>query len=80
MDDVVLITTSNLPLAGDLREGFRAGGYQGALITPEESIANLTDAVLLVLTADLANDHVQALARQAHHAVEPSYGLTPSSP
>ncbi len=80
MNDTVLITTSDLSLAGTLRTGFADEGYRVDLITPEESIANQTDAVLLVLTGDLGDDHVQALASQAHDDLHiPVFGVATQS-
>jgi DNA-binding NtrC family response regulator len=80
MNDTVLITTSDLSLAGALRTGFADEGYRVDLITPEESIANQADAVLLVLTGDLGDDHVKALAAQAHDDLHvPVFGVAAQS-
>ncbi|MEM7417865.1 MAG: sigma-54 dependent transcriptional regulator [Gemmatimonadota bacterium] len=61
----VLISTHDLPVAGVLREGFEAAGYDTDLVTPTESLTPDDGAALLVLTGGLA-DAGGALARQAH--------------
>ena len=49
-DETVLVTTHDLPLAGELREGFRHAGYRVDLFTSGEDPAESEDPVLLVLT------------------------------
>ena len=46
----VLVTTHDLPLAGELREGFRHAGYRVELFTPGENPSESEEPVLLVLT------------------------------
>ena len=48
--ETVLVTTHRLPLAGQLRDGFRHGGYRVELFTAEEDPARTDDPVLLVMT------------------------------
>ncbi len=48
--ETVLVTTHDLPLAGELREGFRHAGYRVALFTAPEDPSETDDPVLLVLT------------------------------
>ena len=48
--ETVLVTTHDLPLAGELREGFRHAGYRVALFTAAEDPSESDDPVLLVLT------------------------------
>ena len=59
----VFVSTHHLPMAGRLREAFRASGFKVDLVTPSESLALAGDAVLLVLTAPAGE--AQPLVRQA---------------
>jgi DNA-binding NtrC family response regulator len=57
--DRVLISTHDLPKAGELRDAFKAAGFATELVTPGEHVSTDSDAVLLILTgvekgADLA--------------------------
>ena len=63
-DDRVLISTHDLPTAGQLREGFKASGYETDLVTPDEELSADGSAVLLVLTGG-AEEAGGGLARQA---------------
>ncbi len=77
MADSVLVTTHNLPLAGELRDGFRHEGYRVELLTAGESVGDVRDAALLVLTG--AAD-TEAAARQAGEAVAaeiPAFAVLP---
>jgi DNA-binding NtrC family response regulator len=50
MADTVIITTQDLEPAVRLRDAFREAGYDVELLTPGEHVADVRDAVLLVLT------------------------------
>ncbi len=63
--ETVLVTTHNLPLAGELREGFRHAGYRVDLFTSGEDPAGSEDPVLLVLTGGV---RTEAAVRQAGDA------------
>ena len=52
--ELVLVSTHDLPTAGALRDGFRKAGYRVELVTPSESIDGSDDAELLVLTGGAA--------------------------
>ncbi|MDZ7779177.1 MAG: sigma-54 dependent transcriptional regulator [Gemmatimonadota bacterium] len=47
--DRVLVSTHDLPMAGELREGFEGEGYEVELVTPTEKL-DVEKAALLVLT------------------------------
>ena len=51
--DRVLISTHDLPLAGELRDGFSEAGYDTDLVTPSERLSASERSVLLVLTGGL---------------------------
>ena len=59
----ILISTHGLPLAGRLREAFRALGYRVELVTPSEDLAQCKDPALLVVTG--APAQTSFLQRQA---------------
>jgi DNA-binding NtrC family response regulator len=46
----VLVSTHGLPLAGRLRDAFRAVGYRVDLVTPSEDLSQTREPVLLVAT------------------------------
>ena len=46
----VLVSTHDLPRAGDVRDGFVAAGYDTELVTPSERLTREDEVVLLVLT------------------------------
>lgn len=50
MAETVLVTTHDLPLAGELRAGFRHAGYRVELFTAGEDVAGVDEPVLLVFT------------------------------
>ncbi|MDX1492710.1 MAG: sigma-54 dependent transcriptional regulator [Longimicrobiales bacterium] len=60
----VLISTHDLPRAGDLKKGFEEAGYATELVTPDETITDQDDAALLVYTGD-PEEADAPLARQA---------------
>ena len=71
----VLISTHDLPRAGELRLGFQKAGYATDLVTPEERITGEEGAALLVLTGGL-EDGGGALGRQAREALHvPVFGV-----
>ena len=67
MAETVLVTTHDLPLAGELRDGFRHAGYRVELFTPGERVDAVEDPVLLVLTggagAAAAGRHAEQASR-----------------
>jgi len=69
----VLISTHNLPLAGRLRDAFRASGYRVELVTPSEDLSETCDPLLLVATAADA----QALLAQAVRLDIPTVIVSP---
>ena len=60
---LVLISTHDLPVAGRLREAFRALGYRVDLVTPAEDITEAREPVLLVVSGGVRE--TAALVRQA---------------
>jgi DNA-binding NtrC family response regulator len=64
MNAHVLISTHDLPRAGELRLGFEAAGYDTDLVTPAERLGADDGAALLVLTGGL-EDAGGKLAQQA---------------
>ena len=67
MADTVLVTTHDLPLAGELRDGFRHAGCRVELLTAGERVEGVEDPVLLVLTGGAgtapARRHVEQASR-----------------
>ena len=63
--ETVLVTTHDLPLAGQLRDGFRHAGYRVDLFTSGEDPADADEAVLFVLTG---GDRTEAAVRQTSRA------------
>ena len=49
-DERILISTHDLPKAGELRDAFKASGYRIDLVTPKERLTEDPNTVLLVLT------------------------------
>jgi len=68
-DNRVLISTHDLPRAGELRAGFEHVGYSTDLVTPGEELSTDLGAVLLVLTAG-AEQGGSGLARQARDELQ----------
>jgi DNA-binding NtrC family response regulator len=64
----VLISTHDLPRAGDLRTGFQKAGFATELVTPSERLAKDDEIALLVLTGGL-DDAGGELGRQAREVV-----------
>ncbi|MHC4937332.1 MAG: sigma 54-interacting transcriptional regulator [Planctomycetota bacterium] len=52
-DGRVLISTHELPTAGQLREGFEEAGYETELVTPGEKLPDDGGAWLLLVTGEL---------------------------
>jgi len=65
MNDTILVSTQNLPLAGEVRTVLRGGGYRVEFVTTDEDIEHNEAAVLLILTA--ADSQGARLADQAKH-------------
>lgn len=63
-EDVVLISTHDLPRAGALREAFQRAGYGCDLVTPGETL-RAAGAVLLVVTGGVETGAAGDLVRQA---------------
>jgi DNA-binding NtrC family response regulator len=65
MADTVVITTRDLEHAVPLRDAFREAGYGVELLTAGEKIADVENAVLLVLTGALDEKQARRLGREA---------------
>ncbi len=65
MNDTILVSTQDLPIAGELRTVLKGGGYRVEFVTPDEDIGHVENAALLVLTA--AGAEGARLANQAKH-------------
>ena len=67
MAETILVTTHDLPLAGELRDGFRHAGFKVELLTAGERVDGVEDPVLLVLTGGAgtaaARRHVEQASR-----------------
>jgi len=78
--DRVLISTHDLPRAGELRDGFEKAGYSTELVTPGERIGGDDTAALLVLTGALEEGGGE-LGRQARELVHvPIFGVSDGEP
>jgi DNA-binding NtrC family response regulator len=71
----VLVSTHHLPMAGRLREPFRAAGYRVELVTPSEDLAAAKEPVLLVVTGTPAE--TAPLVRQAAARALPTVLVSP---
>ena len=65
MAETVLVTTHDLPLAGELRTGFRGAGYRVEFLTPGEDATRIEDPRALILTGGAGEAEGRALIRQA---------------
>ncbi len=74
----VLITTVDLEPAVRLRDAFEAEGFAVELMTPGERIADVRDAVLLILTGGLDQKQARRLAREAAENTLPIIALIES--
>jgi DNA-binding NtrC family response regulator len=79
MPETVIITTQDLEPAVRLRDAFRDGGYDTELLTPGERVADVPDAVLLILTGSLDDKQARRLGREAADAGIPAIGLFDSA-
>jgi len=75
MTGTVLVSTSDLTLAGSLRDGFTGAGYGVDFVTPGEDISGQPDPRLLVLTGSLDDAGSHALAAQASALHVPAFGV-----
>jgi DNA-binding NtrC family response regulator len=71
----VLVSTHNLPLAGRLREAFRAAGYRVDLATPSEDLSQAKEPALLVVTG--TPTETAPLLRQAAALALPAIVVSP---
>ena len=75
--DLILISTHDLPKAGELRTAFEETGYATELVTPSERLSQDPDAALLVLTG-LDEDAHGGLARQGRQELKvPVFAISP---
>jgi DNA-binding NtrC family response regulator len=80
MAETVLITTQDLEPAVRLRDAFRSAGYGVELLTPGERVADVPDAILLILTGSLNEKQARRLCREAvEHDGLPVIGLFDSA-
>jgi len=76
-EDIVLVSTHDLPRAGALREAFTRAGYGCELVTPGETLS-CDGAVLLILTGGLEEGAGGRLARQAREKLQiPVFAIAP---
>jgi len=79
MAETVLITTYDLEPAVRLKEAFQKEGYRVELLTSTESIADVAEPALLVLTGGLEERRARKLVREAEeHDRLPIIGLADS--
>jgi DNA-binding NtrC family response regulator len=71
MSGLILVSTHDLPRAGELREAFRAEGYEVDLVTPEEELSTEREPGLLVLTGGAAANPGEPLVEQAREMEVP---------
>ena len=76
MADTVLVTTHDLPLAGELRDGFRHAGYRVELFTSSEDVGAVRDPVLLVFTGGADTPAARRQAGQAARSGLPAFAVT----
>jgi DNA-binding NtrC family response regulator len=79
LSERVLVSTHDLKRAGALREAFRENRFAVELVTPDEDVSGVADAVLLVLTDGAeaaATDGLLAAARR--HGELPVVGFVSS--
>ena len=75
MAETVLVTTHDLPLAGELRDGFRHEGYRVELFTRGEQVEGTGDPVLLVLTGGAGTAAARRHAEQASRLGLPVFAV-----
>ena len=78
MAETVLVTTHDLPLAGELRAGFRHAGYRVELFTAGEDVASVDEPVLLVFTGGADTDSGVRQAGQASQIGVPVFAVVGS--
>jgi len=79
-DPRILISTHDLPRAGELRDGFTKAGYAVELVTPEERLSADSAAAVLILTGGLAEGG-GSLAEQARDRMRiPVFALAEEEP
>ena len=78
MAETVLVTTHDLPLAGELRAGFRHAGYRVELFTAGEDVASVDEPVLLVFTGGADADAGVRQAGQASRLGIPVFAVVGS--
>src|SRR5690606_29095570 len=79
MAETVLITTYDLEPAVRLKDAFQKEGYRVELLTSTESIADVAEPALLVLTGGLEKRRARKLVREAEeHDRLPIIGLADS--
>lgn len=78
---VILISTHDLPHAGELRDGFGAAGYETELVTPKERLSGYEDAALLLFTGDATstNEPLVHQARETLHIPVFAFGDSETS-
>ena len=75
MAETVLVTTHDLPLAGDLRDGFRHEGYKVELFTRGEQVDDIENPVLIVLTGGVGTAAARRHAEQASRLGLPVFAV-----
>ncbi len=78
MAETVLVTTHDLPLAGELRAGFRHAGYRVELFTAGEDVAGVEEPVLLVFTGGADSEAGLRQAGQASRLGIPVFAVVGS--
>ena len=80
MAETVLVTTHDLPLAGELRTGFRHAGYRVELFTAGEDVTGVDEPVLLVFTGGADSEAGGRQAGQAFRLGVPVFAVVGSGP
>ncbi len=75
MAETILVTTHDLPLAGELRDGFRHAGFRVELLTAGERVDGVEDPVLLVLTGGAGTEAARRHAGQASRLELPVFAV-----
>ncbi|NNL31549.1 MAG: sigma-54-dependent Fis family transcriptional regulator [Gemmatimonadetes bacterium] len=77
----ILISTHDLPRAGELRQGFSDAGYETELVTPKERLSGYDDAALLLFTGDATavDEAIVEQAREALHIPVFAFGESAST-
>lgn len=80
MAETVLVTTHDLPLAGELRKGFEAAGHRVDLVTPHDDPGTAARAALLVLTGGTEAKGASALAEASRRNRVPVFAVGARGP